>query len=94
MGNGYLKTKTIKVIAKPIMTKKIMPMPATSIFHAAAGTGNEGMYHPNNISADGKALVPNPGVARNFIQKKADATFIKQADKKLKGFKFGQGVGP
>ncbi len=40
----------------------------------------------SNISSDGKALVPTPGLARMAVEKKADQAFIKKADKKLKGF--------
>ena len=49
-------------------------------------------YDTSNIQ--GNALKPNPNVGRDFMQKKADAKFVKKANKKLKGFKYGVGVGP
>lgn len=42
---------------------------------------------------DGKALQPT-GNMREIAQRERDKRFIVQANKKLKGFKFGQGVGP
>lgn len=53
------------------------------VFHAATGMSN----------IQDNALVPQPGLAREMMQKKADADFIKKADKKLKGFKYGVSVG-
>ena len=78
------------IISKQGM-KKIMTKPTqkqvedfhkknTEVFHAAAGVANE-------------ALAPKSNVGREFIQKKKDAEFIKIADRKLKNFKFGVGVG-
>lgn len=43
---------------------------------------------------DNKALSPNPRAAMDYITKKKDKAFIKKADRKLKGFKFGVGTGP
>lgn len=47
----------------------------------------------SSISSDGMALVPNRGAIMESAQKQRDARFVKDADKKLKGFKFGVGVG-
>ena len=74
------------------MAKKISN---ENIFHASAGTKNAGMYHPDKMPMiKDNALVPDPSVGRRIVQQKKDAEFIKKADKKLKGFKFGVGVGP
>lgn len=73
--------------------KKIIRTPSNdSVFHSAAGTKNAGSY--SNISGDGKALVPQAGLAQRMANKKADVAYAKKADKKLKGFKYGVGVGP
>lgn len=77
---------------------------------AFAGVNTHGMYHPDvmkpmmvkkvlkkkasNISPDGMALVPTPGLARKAADKKFDDAENKRLDKKLKGYKFGVGVGP
>jgi len=96
-----------KLSAKEFIKKKLkIGSNDNKVFHSSAGTKNAGMYHsgvmmkkvakkmPSNISSDGMALVPKPGLQQGIMNKKKDAEDIKKLDRKLKGFKYGVGVGP